>query len=85
MSHYSCPECSGSTTVIETRLSHSRLRRRRKCPNGHRFSTLELPHDTTTKVIELITWLTKQNLDSETADYARSQIGSIMLGIPAEE
>ncbi len=85
MSHYSCPECSGSTTVIETRLSNSRLRRRRKCSNNHRFSTIEIPHEATQKIDELITWLSKQNLDSEIADYARGQVASIMTGIPAEE
>ena len=78
-------KCSASTTVIETRLANSRIRRRRKCSNNHRFSTVEINHSTTEKVIDLITWLTKQNMDSEIADYARGQIGFIMLGTPTND
>ena len=80
MSHYSCPECQGTTTVIETRLSNSRLRRRRKCiKEGHRFSTIEVPLDTAQRMTELVKWLT-QHIGPELAEYAHEQVGAIMLG-----
>jgi transcriptional regulator NrdR family protein len=38
-----CPECNGATGVIETRLTHSGVRRRHKCCTcGNRFTTLEI-------------------------------------------
>lgn len=83
MSHYGCPICSEPTSVIETRLSKSRLRRRRRCVNNHRFTTLELPHDTGKRAVGLVKWLTK-NLDPEIAGYAQEEIRAIMAGIPQE-
>ena len=80
MSHYRCPVCTGASSVIETRVSYSRLRRRRSCAEGHRFTTVEVPHDTAKKLHELAAWLCKQGLDSEVADYARGQITSILHG-----
>jgi hypothetical protein len=84
MSHYSCPECSSSTHVIETRLSKTRIRRRRQCVTGHRFTTLEVPHDTSKKLKELVKWLASQGLAPDIADYARSEIDSIITGSPSE-
>lgn len=84
MSHYSCPICSGSTSVIETRLSKGRLRRRRRCPANHRFSTIELPHETAKRVTRLITWLGKQGLCPDIASYASEQLQEILAGIPEE-
>ncbi len=38
-----CPVCMGNTKVIDSRSTgdHS-IRRRRKCVNGHRFTTFEV-------------------------------------------
>lgn len=36
-----CPECGAWSTVIETRSSPVRYRRRRECGNGHKFTTEE--------------------------------------------
>jgi len=36
-----CPECGAWSTVIETRSSPIRYRRRRECGNGHKFTTEE--------------------------------------------
>jgi hypothetical protein len=84
MSHYSCPTCSGSTTVVETRKSKKGLRRRRRCDHNHRFTTFELPHDTGKRAINLIKWLTAK-LDPEIAGYALSEIRFIMAGQPPEQ
>lgn len=52
-----CPECGADTQVIDSRISEGKsgnclgphnmqsVRRRRRCPNGHRFSTYESPVD----------------------------------------
>jgi hypothetical protein len=86
MSHYSCPICSGSTTVIETRLSNSRLRRRRRCPVNHRFTTIEVPHEVVKKTNELIAWLTKQHIiDADLASYAKDELKAIFAGTTQED
>ena len=36
-----CPECDAWSTVIETRTTPVRYRRRRECGNGHKFTTEE--------------------------------------------
>lgn len=36
-----CPTCGSETMVTDTRAAKDALRRRRKCSEGHRFSTLE--------------------------------------------
>ena len=43
MSSIACPACGApDTKVYDTRASKfNELRRRRKCPNGHRFVTFE--------------------------------------------
>jgi transcriptional regulator NrdR family protein len=38
-----CPECRARSLVVETRPAPHGHRRRYKCTNGHRFSTLEQP------------------------------------------
>lgn len=85
MSHYSCPTCSGSTSVIETRVSKKGLRRRRRCNLNHRFTTIELPHDTGKRVSGLINWLTKQGLEPDLVDYAQDELKAIMSGQPPED
>lgn len=37
-----CPSCDGVTGVLETRKSQSRIRRRRSCACGMKFTTLEI-------------------------------------------
>lgn len=37
-----CPECGAWSTVVETRSSPVRYRRRRECGNGHNFTTEEV-------------------------------------------
>lgn len=83
MSHYACPVCTGPTSVVETRRSKKGLRRRRRCDNNHRFTTVEVPHDTGKRATSLIKWLTAK-LDPEIADYALEEIRLIMTGTPEE-
>ncbi|MEO3387339.1 hypothetical protein [Mesorhizobium sp. CAU 1741] len=47
MTKFRCSECGGvDTDVIDTQRSAAfRIRRRRKCKCGHRFSTVEIPVD----------------------------------------
>jgi hypothetical protein len=84
MSQYNCPICSGSTSVIETRASNGRLRRRRTCPVGHRFTTIEVPHQTPKKLKELVDWLGKQGLDPDIVSYAKEELGVILFGMKSE-
>ncbi len=37
-----CPECGLVTRSTEVRFTRSGARRRRKCPNGHAVTTLEM-------------------------------------------
>lgn len=37
-----CPECGGETSVTDSRPSGANVRRRRRCDNDHRFTTIEL-------------------------------------------
>lgn len=36
-----CPECGSKTDVKDSRPEKGKIRRRRECKNGHRFSTHE--------------------------------------------
>lgn len=83
MSHYACPVCTGPTSVVETRRSKKGLRRRRRCDANHRFTTVELPHDTSKRAVGLIKWLTDK-LDPDIADYALEEMRAIVAGIPEE-
>lgn len=85
MSHYSCTTCGAATTVIETRVSFSNIRRRRKCFNEHKFTTVELPHDTADRIASLIDWLGKQGLDPELVEYGQDMLKAIMRGDPPSE
>ena len=42
---FQCPECGAGTCVVDSRLTGKRsergIRRRRRCANGHRFTTYE--------------------------------------------
>jgi transcriptional regulator NrdR family protein len=37
-----CPECGAWSTVLETRTTPERYRRRRECANEHKFTTEEI-------------------------------------------
>lgn len=85
MNSYLCLDCGEPTTVIETRISSSRLRRRRKCVEGHRFTTLEIPHTTSQKLIELIQWISRHRSDPDVLIYADRQVRLIMTGTDSPE
>lgn len=80
MGRFTCPECEEPTQVIETRLKNSRIKRRRSCPKGHRFNTLEVPADAYQRLKALVKWF-EPNLDEDGISYANSEIDAIMLGI----
>ena len=40
-----CWKCGAETSVVETRLREQGLTRRRKCANGHRFTSVEVTLD----------------------------------------
>lgn len=83
MSQYHCGECGSTTSVIDTRPSFLRLRRRRKCPNGHRASTIEVPLDTTQQLKGLVAfWAQETGQDPEFVSTISSRIDEIMLGKP---
>jgi hypothetical protein len=77
--------CSEPTSVVETRISYSRIRRRRQCASGHRFATIEVPHDTPKRLKSLTDWLAGAGLDPDLVNYAKSEIDSILLGKGDEE
>ncbi len=83
MSLYHC-SCGEKTDVIDTRCSYKRLRRRRKCKQNHRFSTVEVPLEATKQLKELILWASRQEeaFDSDMVLYVETQIEEIMLGTP---
>lgn len=86
MSRYLCPECNETSSVIETRPSQRRLRRRRSCKNGHRFSTIEVPLTAEQQLVELLDWGFKNGSpDDETLDYLKSEMKRILAGMPEEE
>jgi transcriptional regulator NrdR family protein len=78
MSQYQCPECQASSSVIETRAASGNLRRRRKCPNGHRFSTMEVAADVPAKIVELVHWAVKHGITDNFEQY----VNEIFLGLP---
>jgi transcriptional regulator NrdR family protein len=80
MSQYRCPECGESSSVIETRASQNSLRRRRKCANFHRFTTLEVPGDAPKKLVELVQWAVRNNITDDFTGY----VTEIMLGLPEQ-
>jgi hypothetical protein len=85
MGKYFCPECSGISGVVETRISFARLKRRRSCQNGHRFTTVEVPHKAPKEINKLVDWLIAQGLNPEIGSYAKEQVGHILLGKPLED
>jgi transcriptional regulator NrdR family protein len=76
-----CPECKQPSFIIETRAAHDSLRRRRKCVNNHRFSTLEVAADTPAKIIELVQWAVRNNVTENFEQY----VNEILFNIPCQE
>lgn len=37
-----CPQCGKATDVIDSRARGATVKRRRRCPNDHRFTTTEI-------------------------------------------
>lgn len=83
MGRFACVECEDQTSVIETRLINSRIRRRRLCSSGHRFNTLEVPVDAQDRLHALLKWV-DGHLDKDLTEYLHSQVDTIMLGTPEE-
>jgi hypothetical protein len=81
MSQYLC-SCGDQTDVIDTRRSSKRLRRRRKCPQGHRFSTLEVPLDSGPRLKALVLFWAQELGDPEMAEHLNQGIDMILLGTP---
>lgn len=40
-----CPSCGEKTRVVETRVKHGKIRRRRACTCGCRFTSIEITLD----------------------------------------
>lgn len=67
-----CPSCNGDTMVIDSRLGHRLIRRRRKCTAcDYRFSTVEIEADT----------YKKMQADSEKVDEALQDIKKQLMNI----
>lgn len=79
MSQYLCPICQADSNTVDTRPYHSRLRRRRKCKNGHRFSTLEVPADVIERLDSLLEWMMEQQPDPDVFEYIKRQTRRIIL------
>ncbi len=57
-----CPQCSGKTRTVESRIGEAAVRRRRQCKEcGHRFSTRELEDGALKQLRERITGLLAEN------------------------
>lgn len=83
MSQYQCLECDQNTSVIDTRPSNGRLRRRRKCPHGHRFSTMEVATTAKEQIQDLILWAAnQQQADEDVTAYIEAKVNHILFGLP---
>jgi hypothetical protein len=83
MSQYQCAQCGSTTNVIDTRPTHRRLRRRRKCPHGHRFSTIEVPIEVAGDLRGLIAfWAKETEQDADFILLLNGRIDEIVLGKP---
>lgn len=83
MSLYHCAECGSPTSVIDTRPSFARLRRRRKCPHNHRVSTIEIPLTATEEIKGLMAfWAQETGQDQDFVSNLNSRVDEIMLGKP---
>ncbi len=84
MSQYRC-SCGAKTEVIDTRPSYTRLRRRRKCSENHRFSTVEIPLDTVLRLKELILFWANALEEDDMVEHMNRNIDIIMLGMPSTD
>lgn len=81
MSQALCPECKSPSSVVETRAAFDSLRRRRKCANGHKFSTIEVSNDTSKKIVDLVAWCIRNNI----TDDFEPLVTEILFNIPCQE
>lgn len=84
MSQYLCPQCKIDSNVVDTRPSYNRLRRRRICKNGHKFSTVEVPLDAPEQIVQLVSWVAENDIE-DLQDYLRIQVREILLGLQEQE
>lgn len=87
MSKYVCPECDKMNNIYDTRAQGTILKRRRKCPNGHRLTTFEIHGSSLEKLNELIDWTFGENtdLDPDMIDYFKTKSRNILLGVEEED
>ncbi len=82
MSSFNCT-CGEKTSVIDTRDTNDRLKRRRKCSMGHRFHTIEVPLEARDKLIEIIVWSAERStIDQDLNSFVGEQVDHILLGKP---
>jgi transcriptional regulator NrdR family protein len=82
MSSFNC-SCGQKTSVIDTRDTNDRLKRRRKCPNDHRFNTVEVPLEARDKLIDIIVWSAQRStIDGDLNSFVGEQVDHILLGKP---
>lgn len=84
MSQYSCPQCQSDTNVVDSRSFHRRIRRRRRCKNNHRFSTIEISADAQKELNELLQWALENEPNEDSTEYLQFQIKKILYN-PNEE
>lgn len=87
MSHYLCPECGQKTGVYDTRPHGPILKRRRKCPQGHRFTTFEIHGLSLEKLSQLIDWTFGQNsdVDPDMVEYFKEEARKTLLATAEED
>jgi transcriptional regulator NrdR family protein len=85
MSQYQCPECQGGSSVIETRAANGNLRRRRKCAQGHRFSTIEVAADVSAKIVQLVQWAVAHNINDDFEGYVQEILQGLPEAVPVFE
>ncbi len=81
MSQALCPECQATSNVIETRAAFNSLRRRRRCTNSHKFTTIEVSNETPKKIVELVQWAIRNGVTENFEQY----VHEVMFGLPCEE
>lgn len=81
MSQALCPECQSTSNVVETRAAFNSLRRRRRCIQGHKFSTIEVSNDTPKRIVELVAWAIRNDI----TDNFEGLVTEVLFNIPCQE
>lgn len=88
MSLYQCA-CGETTIVLDTRASNNRLRRRRKCPKGHRLSTLEVPLEARNELVNVLKFAAERSSfvgidgpEGNLETFIAEQVDHILAGKP---